>query len=281
VPRDNVIITPTESANAPRAGPWTPEPRSWRLEGTTPSFVSRSNIEVKAALNLSADAAPLLPRAWPLAVKSAILHVISLARLALVHTRSWAADSPSTHLRLKSERDETRNEIALLGEEIRIKDARRTLVDPHRRPRYPPTERLSILELCPARAWLAAQTARTFMLEPATIAEWMGRVDEGGDSALVKTAEPVNRFPDFVRHMVRRLKTLSPSMGKKRLAQTLARAGIHLALSTVGRILKEKQRTDRPTPAAEPAAKRQILHTPVVSKYPNHVGRSTSRSSPR
>jgi putative transposase len=197
--------------------------------------------------------------------------VISLGRLALVHTRSWAADSSSSRLRLKSELDETQSEIALLREEIRIKDARMRLVDPHRRPRYPPTERLSILELRAARAWSAAQTARTFMLEPATIAEWMGRVDEGGDSALVRTAEPVNRFPDFVRHMVRRLKTLSPSMGKKRLAQTLARAGIHLAVTTVGRILKEKQRTYRPTPAEEPPAKRQVLHTPVVAKYPNHV----------
>jgi transposase-like protein len=188
----------------------------------TPSFVSRSNLEVKATLNLSSDAAPLLPRAWPLAVKSAIFHGISLGRLALVHTRSWAVDSPSSRLRLESEVDETRSEIALLREEIRIKDARRTLVRPHRRPRYPPTERLSILELRATRAWSAAQTARTFMLEPATIAEWTGRLDEGGDSALVKTAEPVNRFPDFVRHRIRRLKTISPSMGKKRGSLTSA-----------------------------------------------------------
>jgi len=30
--------------------------------------------------------------------------------------------------------------------------------------------------------------------------------------------EPVNKFPDFVRYIVQRLKTLSPSMGKVKIA---------------------------------------------------------------
>ncbi len=44
-----------------------------------------------------------------------------------------------------------------------------------------------------------------------------------------------NRFPDFVRHIVIRLKVLCPTMGKKRIAQTLAKAGLALGVSTVGR----------------------------------------------
>jgi hypothetical protein len=31
----------------------------------------------------------------------------------------------------------------------------------------------------------------------------------------------VNRFPDFVRAMVQRLKTLCPAMDKKKIAETL------------------------------------------------------------
>jgi hypothetical protein len=38
----------------------------------------------------------------------------------------------------------------------------------------------------------------------------------------------VNKFPNFVRHIVQRLKVLCPSLGKVKIAQMLARAGLHL-----------------------------------------------------
>jgi predicted RNA polymerase sigma factor len=129
-----------------------------------------------------------LPRGWLRCVKSAVLHVVSLARFATIHTRGWAADSLSARLRLKASLDEARSEVALLEEEIRIKDARMAILDPHRRPHYPPTERLAILELRAARGWSAIQTARRFMVEPGTIAEWMGRLDEEGDGALLRAS---------------------------------------------------------------------------------------------
>jgi hypothetical protein len=62
---------------------------------------------------------------------------------------------------------------------------------------------------------------------------------EEGERALIQIAEPVNRFPDFVRHLVKQLKALLPTMGKVRIAQVLARAGLHLGATTVGRILEE------------------------------------------
>jgi len=55
----------------------------------------------------------------------------------------------------------------------------------------------------------------------------------------VRVREPVNKFPDLVRYLVRRLKVLFPSVGRKRIAQTLARAGLRLSTSTVGRKLKD------------------------------------------
>ena len=76
--------------------------------------------------------------------------------------------------------------------------------------------------------------------------------------------EPVNRFPDFVRYAVQRLKTLCPTMGKVKIAQTLARAGLHLSATTVGRMLREPPR---------PVAKQSEVSTGrvVTAKNPNHV----------
>jgi len=52
----------------------------------------------------------------------------------------------------------------------------------------------------------------------------MKRIDESGPTALVQMPEPVNNFPDFVRHIVQRLKTLCPSLGTVEIAQMLGLA---------------------------------------------------------
>ena len=80
-----------------------------------------------------------IPRAWPSRVKSAILHVISLAQFSLAYTRGWAANSPNSRIRLKAELDRALQEITLLREEMRIKDVRMAQISPHRRPYYPST----------------------------------------------------------------------------------------------------------------------------------------------
>lgn len=56
-------------------------------------------------------------------------------------------------------------------------------------------------------------TPDTFLLESKTVASWMKRLDEEGEGALVQLPQPVNTFPDFVHHIVRRLKALCPSLG--------------------------------------------------------------------
>ena len=175
---------------------------------------------------MSAKKAPRipLPKAWTKHVRSAMLHVISLAQYAVLYTRSWAVDSLNGRVRLKAENDRLWQEIALLREEIHIKDARMARINPHRRPHYPPTERLAILELKAARSWSLQQTAGVFHVRAATIASWTKRVEEEGSDALVQMRVPVSKFPDFVRYVVRRLKTLCPTMGKVKIAQTLARA---------------------------------------------------------
>jgi hypothetical protein len=78
-----------------------------------------------------------LPKSWPATIRSAMLHVVSLAKYAAVYTRGWAADSPNARVRFRAERDRSLDDAALLREEMRIKDARMASIAPHRRPFYP------------------------------------------------------------------------------------------------------------------------------------------------
>ncbi len=71
----------------------------------------------------------------------------------------------------------------------------------------------------------------------------MKRINEQGPDALVQIHEPVNKFPDFVRYGVQRLKTLCSALGKVNISEILCRAGLHLGATTVGRMLKEAPRS--------------------------------------
>jgi hypothetical protein len=116
------------------------------------------------------------PKAWLTCVRSAMLHVVSLARYAAVHTRSWAADNPNARVRLKAGKDYTEQDAALHREEIRIKDARMATLAPQRRPYYPPAQRMAILEVRAARGWSLPQTADVFLVTAATISSWRKRL---------------------------------------------------------------------------------------------------------
>jgi len=207
-----------------------------------------------------------LPKSWPAKVRSAMLHVISLAKYAAIYTRSWAADCSRARVRLRAERDRHQEENALLREELRIKDGRMASIPAHHRPYYRPRERLAILELKAARGWSLEQTAKRFFVCPKTVASWMKRLDEEGAAALVQLPVPVNKFPDFVRYAVKRLQALCPNLGKKKLSDVLARAGLHLGTTTIGRIRKERPLLQPEKPKAVEAK-----GCTVTAKRPNHV----------
>ena len=92
-----------------------------------------------------------LPNGWKKQVRCAVLHVISLAQYAAAYTRAWAADSSNARVRQKAEWDRADQELLLLREEIRIKDARLARIDPHRQPHFPPTRRIGATPLLAAR----------------------------------------------------------------------------------------------------------------------------------
>ena len=66
-----------------------------------------------------------LPKNWPQGVKAAVLHVIALARVASIHARMLGVNSPDARTRRAGDQQGALNEIALLEEEVRIKDGLR------------------------------------------------------------------------------------------------------------------------------------------------------------
>jgi transcriptional regulator with XRE-family HTH domain len=205
-----------------------------------------------------------LPKAWPRRVRSAIVHAVSIANLAFTATQAQTENQFNARARLQATNDRLQRQVALLLEELRIKDARMERLSAQRRPHYPAIERLAILELRAARGWSQAETARRLLVTPLTVASWMRRLDDEGPDALVQVPEPVNRFPDLVAYLVQRLKVLCPKMGTRRVACVLARAGLHLGATTVRRMLN-------PAPKPTPRSKRQSKPRAVTARSQNHV----------
>jgi transposase InsO family protein len=203
-----------------------------------------------------------LPKQWSRHVKSGILHAVALASVAL----SYARGRSTGERRLRAQLDQAISEIALLREELSIKDDRWERSPSRRRPHYTPIQRMRILQLRAARGWTVEKTARVFLLDEQTLLEWMGRLDEPGTRPLIQTTEPVNRYPNFVRCLVRQVKMLFPTMGSVRIAQTLARAGLELGSTTVRRIVREKG-----GPAADGPAVALVRRRRVVARYPGHT----------
>jgi transposase len=141
--------------------------------------------------------------------------------------------------RLRAENDRLRQELKLVREELRIKDARMSRLTPQKRPHYQATERMAILQLRAARGWSVAQAAATFYVTPLTITDWMPRLETDGTKRFVALSQPVNKFPDFVRQAVQNIKAICPRLGKRKIAEMLARAGLHLGATTVRRMLRE------------------------------------------
>jgi putative transposase len=203
-----------------------------------------------------------LPKQWSRHVKSGILHAVSLASVALSYARGRATGER----RLRAQLEQATSEIALLREEISIKDGRWERSHSRRRPHYTPIQRMRILQLRAARGWTLEKTARVFLVDEQTSLGWMSRLDEPGERPLVQTIDPVNRYPDFVRCVVRQLKTLFPAMGNVRMAQTLARAGLQLGATTVRRIVRERSGPEPGAPAVAIVRRRR-----VVARYPGHT----------
>ena len=75
--------------------------------------------------------------------------------------------------------------------------------------------------------------------------------------------------------MVTKLKRLFPVMGRRRIADFLARAGLHIAPSTVRRMLNRPPASETQAPVAPAKNSDEPLSSAkprkVIANYPNHV----------
>jgi hypothetical protein len=79
----------------------------------------------------------------------------------------------------------------------------------------------------------------------------------------------MKRLEDRARataYAVQQLQALCPSLGKKKIADILARAGLHLGVSTVARFRTDKPQPTHPLPEASSSPSRI-----VTANHPNHV----------
>jgi transposase InsO family protein len=212
-----------------------------------------------------------LPKGWSKTVRHAVLNVVGLVRVAMLAGREILIQNGDV---LEAHVHRLETEVALLREELRVIGTRMARIAPKRRPQYSPVERMAIMELRAMRGWSNAETARRFFVSDDTIRSWLRRADDA--DSLLQLATPVNRFPDFIRYAVQQIKLFCPSLGKVKIAETLARAGIHNGKSTVGRILNEK-----PAVAPEPPACNETgKSSRIVSKYPNHTWHADTTAVP-
>jgi hypothetical protein len=107
-----------------------------------------------------------LPKHWPRRVRSAVVHAVSMASVAFTATQARAENHFRARTRLQATNNRPQRHVALLLEELRIKDARVERLPAQRRPHYQAIERLAILELRAARGWSQAETARGCVLSP-------------------------------------------------------------------------------------------------------------------
>ena len=203
-----------------------------------------------------------LPQGWSDLVLLALLHTITLARMAIMNARNWP-DVECDGLRLRTENDRLKSEIALLEREIAIKDTRFNRLPPKKRPEYLPSERLEILLIKTMRGLNNSQLARRFQITVQTVRRWLRGVRLGND--VVQLPEKITRYPDYLRLVIQQLKMYCPLLGRFKIADILARAGLHISASTVRRIIYE------PVSAVvednSPLPKPRILK----SDYANHI----------
>ncbi|MHB0960883.1 MAG: DDE-type integrase/transposase/recombinase [Pirellulaceae bacterium] len=131
---------------------------------------------------------------------------------------------------------------------------------------------MAFLQLRAMRGWNQAETSRHFLVSDDAIRQWLRRVE---DDALIQTPTPVNRFPDVVRYTVQQIKFFCPTLGKVKIADMLARAGIHTGKTTVARILQE-----RPVEPPNPINENGNKQVRIVSKYPGHTWNADLTATP-
>jgi hypothetical protein len=114
------------------------------------------------------------------------------------------------------------------------------------------------------RAWSLGAASARFLVTPTTVGRWLQDVARApvrhAVGTLLRAAPAIRRYADVVCDLVQQMDRWGLG-GNRRIAQTLARAGVRIGRETVRRYAK--------APAALPP--RTPAHDPVRARGPNHV----------
>ena len=211
-----------------------------------------------------------LPQPWKRTTQRAMLHAAAAVRLVLLTVCAGFEQGRSTNARKVAGMIRDSEGAAIIKEMNAILRARLAAIPPQLRPHYTPQQRLAILILRSRAGWNATQTAAQCLVTPQAISAWMRRLDERTEEQFLQTARPVNRYPDMVAHVAQQLKTTIPAAGRRRLADTFARLGLHIAASTVERLVRRPLPSTTITPTTAPA--QPDTPAPKVSaSHPHHL----------
>jgi DNA-binding transcriptional regulator YiaG len=190
----------------------------------------------------TSDATTLpLPENWPENIHDAVRCAAHLAHWSIIECRSWCANATIPRVRAEARAERAEHALATESAIRRLNRSRLERVPARHRPHYVATERMEILQLKALNAWSAEETAQRFLVTSDTIRSWERASQDPNSSLLSLDREPVNRFPDWLGYMVGQFKTLCPGLGKKKIVEILARAGLHLSATTTWRILRNVQ----------------------------------------
>lgn len=177
-----------------------------------------------------------VPERWPLLIRQAMLHAVSIAHFSIVCALSRAENSKCYEANLKGKIDRLEAELAQVKNQNRILISRFSRIPSRQRPYYSPNERMDILCHKAACGWKLKKTAEAFLTDEATISSWMKKIDNG---SLVKISVPWNKYPEFLKYASLKFKALVPTMGKKKISEYFVRSGLYLSAASIGRYLKD------------------------------------------
>ena len=164
---------------------------------------------------------------------------------------------------------DTERDLRILELEGRnaLLEARISRIDAKRRSRYTPEERFNILVHKETYSRTFEEAAESFLVSPQTIKRWFDEaVKEPARKtigSLLKATPPLMKYSDVIRNLVCLMEQMGFS-GNKRIAQTLARAGVKLSRETVRRYRKQNRK-----PEPQPSGKRN--ERVLKAKSPNHI----------
>ena len=152
-----------------------------------------------------------LPQRWSELVLMALLHVTTLARLAIMNARNWPDGLECDGLRLRADNDRLKCEVALIERELTIKDARFSRLPAKKRPEYLPSERLEILLIKTMRGLNNSQLARRFQITVQTVRRWLRGVCLG--NKIVELPEKATAIHDIPasRNILRFKRLVNPT----------------------------------------------------------------------